>query len=98
MMNTDFDRKLDAALAERDRLAAGGVPDPVELAAAPFLGDWIVEQLGSDGHIRFSGQCVGHPRIRDGWVHTSAVVVVDPDRKWIRTMSRYYRLGDQNRE
>ena len=86
-----------AGLAEADRLAAGEVPDPEVLAAAPLLRDWLIEPQSS-GYFRLYGRVTGHPEIPDGWCTTSPVLHVGPDEAWVRTVSRFYRLGPPLRE
>jgi hypothetical protein len=92
------DRVLDAfkALDDRDRIADGWKPREAELAGAPLLDDW---RVGTDGDaLFFRGDVTGHPRLSDGEIVTSQVIAVDPHRAWIRTVSRWYRLGRQHGE
>lgn len=67
----------------------GSRPTRVELLAAPILRDY--------GFIAHPvpvalGHCIGHPVLRDGHVTTSQVYMIDPELRWIRTLSRFYRL------
>lgn len=41
-----------------------------------------------------TGIVEGHPDLRDGPIVTSQIFAIDPNRQWMRTMSRFYRLGD----
>lgn len=74
------------------RLRAGYAPSNVELDGAPVLTLWTYVPL-SGGLYRLAGLVVGHPRLRDGTCFTSAVLAIDPDLKWARTVSRLYALG-----
>lgn len=81
-----------AGLREAARIAAGFVPGEAELAGAPLLSNWAVEAQPA-GTVRLVGVVSGHPFIRDGWCTTSVVLAADMDAGWVRTVSRYYRLG-----
>lgn len=74
------------------RLRGGHRPSEHELAGAPVLTLWTCVPL-SAGLYRLAGLVVGHPRLRDGSCFTSAVLAIDPDLKWARTVSRLYALG-----
>ena len=39
------------------------------------------------------GMAVGLPKVADGPVYTTEVWIIDPKRRWARTLSRYYVLG-----
>jgi hypothetical protein len=43
--------------------------------------------------VRLIGHANGHPRHGDRWVLTTQLWFADPDGAWIRTLSRFYRLG-----
>lgn len=81
-----------AGLREAARLKAGFVPGETELAGAPLLSHWVVEPV-SGGLVRLFGEVSGHPLLPDGWCTTSAVLAADEAAGWVRTASRYYRLG-----
>ena len=85
--------RLDRAQAALTRLSAGWVPDDKELRSAPVLKAWVVH--GSPPHFFFAGSVTGHPLILDGrWCVTSPVIAYDGLLGgWIRTVSRWYRLG-----
>jgi len=74
------------------RLKAGTPPSEQELAPAPVLTLWTYAPLPG-GLCCLAGVVVGHPRIRDGSCFTSAVLAIDPELKWARTVSRLYALG-----
>lgn len=80
-------------LAHDLRLLAGGThPD---LDGAPRIEDWRLvrrEAIAIDGVVQ------GHPIIIDGRrALSSEVFAFDPDRRWARTLSRFYVLGPQSR-
>lgn len=87
------DETLVAGLRELSKLEAGKVPSEEELSQAPHLSNWVFGEIDG-GFRRLGGIVTGHPRIRDGWIWTSVVLFVSPDKKWARTVSRYYNLGD----
>jgi len=82
--------RLRRAAAAVERLTAGEHPDPEELAQAPCLTGWALE---AGPNPCFIGVVTGHPRIPDGWIHTSPVVWISADKTYARTVSRLYRLG-----
>jgi hypothetical protein len=79
-------------LRAASRLRGGDRPSDQELADAPVLTLWTCVPLSAGFH-RLAGLVVGHPRLRDGSCFTSAVLAIDPDLKWARTVSRLYVLG-----
>ena len=74
------------------RIHEGHSPSEAELDSAPVISLWTLEPVG-EGLSRLAGIVVGHPRLRDGVCFTSAVLAMDPQMKWARTVSRWYRLG-----
>ena len=87
MMDPEIVRR---GLAEALRIVDGHVPDEKDLEGAPFLKDWLIEEY--DGKINLIGHGTGHPTIPVGTIMTSAVLVMDEEAGWARTISRYYRL------
>lgn len=81
-----------AGLRAATRLRAGFLPSDVELAGAPVLTLWTYAPLYA-GFYRLAGIVMGHPTLPDGSCFTSAVLAIDTDLKWARTVSRLYRLG-----
>lgn len=74
-----------------DRIAAGTAPTPLDLHDAPLLVDWRFA-------ISWSGLCLtgfaaGHPLLGSRAIATSHLWALDPQRRWARTFSRFYRLG-----
>jgi len=67
-------------------------PGPKDLDDAPVLTGW---RLMLDGALlRAAGDLSGHPTISDPFVTTSPVLGFDAGAGWIRTRSRWYRLGE----
>lgn len=66
-------------------------PSDDVLASAPFLDGWWIVQAGQ--FLRARGQVEGHPSIDDPYVTTSPLIGFNVDEGWMRTRSRYYRLG-----
>ncbi|WP_375262631.1 DUF6634 family protein [Palleronia sp.] len=84
-------RALLSAIAEAE---AG--PQPGELDDAPAINNWFL--IWRDGDVvRADGDVSGHPTISDPWVTTSPVLGYaydfDRQRGWLRSISRWYRLG-----
>ncbi len=85
-----------AGLREATRIRAGFVPGDDELAGAPLISHWVVEPV-SGNLVRLFGEVSEHPLLPDGWSRTSAVLAADEGAGWVRTVSRYYRLGPRLR-
>lgn len=87
----DLAGRLCALAADCERLRQRGSVSPIELQSAPRLDDWVILQtpLG----VQLMGNGTGHPRLGDRAIVTSPVWFADPDGAWIRTLSRFYRLG-----
>lgn len=66
-------------------------PTPEQLTDAPRLDGWWIEHIG--GYLRARGDVSGHPDISDPFVTTSPVLGLDRAGGWLRTVSRFYRLG-----
>lgn len=79
---------LKAAASIRE----GCLPTQADLDAAPVMTLWTLEPVGG-GLARLAGLVVGHPQSRDGPCFTSAVLAIDPEMRWARTVSRLYVLG-----
>lgn len=86
---------VDAGLDALDRIQAGEEPSAEMLAEAPVLELWGVTRYASDADIviRIVGVVHGHPSIQDGPCTTSPVLYLPESQEWVRTVSRYYRLG-----
>jgi hypothetical protein len=74
-----------------DRVRAGAAPREEDLARAPLIVDWrtVLSPLG----LRLIGEVAGHPLLGDRTALTSQLWAADPGGQWIRTLSRFYRLG-----
>jgi hypothetical protein len=74
-------------------LSANCGPDAATLAAAPLIEDWFLATHPVAGVSCLCGGISGHPGGIQGFATTSPVVALDPDLRWARTISRFYRLG-----
>lgn len=81
-----------AGLSAASKIQSGKHPTTQEIDAAPKMSGWVLAPLGGGLH-QLVGLVAGHPNIADGTCSTSAVLVMDPDKKWARTVSRLYALG-----
>ncbi|MGE7471973.1 DUF6634 family protein [Bosea sp. NPDC003192] len=76
-----------------DDLAAivdGRKPSPEDLASAVS----IQGTIGQRSVPCLIGQVSNHPRLGNRLITTSQLFMVDPDGRWARTLSRFYRLAD----
>lgn len=78
-----------------DRVRAGAAPREEDLARAPLIVDWhaLLTPLG----LRLIGFVTGHPLLGNRPAMTSQVWAADPGGRWIRTLTRFYRLGEASR-
>lgn len=72
-------------------LAAGRYPDADQLRDAPILRSWSFDHRPRPC---LKGRMYGHPLISTGnMAVTSELFAVDRERRWVRTLSRFYSLG-----
>ncbi len=83
-------RRMRAMCDDIDAVLAGLPPSERLLADAPVIEGWSTAPYQA---ICLSGRVSGHPTIRSGPLVSSQVYMLDPDRRWARTLSRFYRLG-----
>ncbi len=86
-----FAGRLRRLANDCERLEAGLPLTQLELDNAPLLEDWG-PTLTPQG-LRLVGYATGHPAFGEGPVLTSPLCLADPDGAWVRTLSRFYRLG-----
>ena len=73
-------------------LRAYGRPSQSSLSNAPRLENWCSAALFSPCLV---GEVTGHPLLGDRpRIHTSQLMVMDAERGWARSWSRFYRLGE----
>ncbi len=83
--------KLERLAADLRRIADGTAPTAADLEAAPVIEGWTRSMLILPCLV---GRVTGHPEIGSGRVtRTSDVWHSDPLGGWVRTLSRFYRLG-----
>jgi hypothetical protein len=87
----DLAHRLRALADDCDRLEFGRPVSPIMLQAAPLLKDWV--PAVTPAGVRLIGYAGGHPIHGDRRVMTSPLWFADPDGGWVRTLSRFYRLG-----
>jgi hypothetical protein len=87
----DLVERLQTLATDCERLRQRGSVSPIELRFAPRIDDWVFLQtpLG----IQLMGNVTGHPLLGDRAVVTSPLWFADADGAWIRSLSRFYRLG-----
>ncbi|WP_045389935.1 DUF6634 family protein [Falsirhodobacter sp. alg1] len=80
---------LDRALISITAAEAG--PSALELDSAPDLDLWR-PQITVIGELVLEGDVRGHPILGNNTIITSPVIALDPDDRWARTVSSWYRL------
>jgi hypothetical protein len=74
-----------------DRLERGRPVSPVLLQKAPLLEDWV-PAITPQG-VQLIGHVTGHPLLGDCAAATTPLWFADPNGTWVRSLSRFYRLG-----
>jgi hypothetical protein len=87
----DLAEKLHILADDLDRIRVGRAPVEADLAEAPLMVDW--RPVISPHGLRLLGFVAGHPRLGNTHAMTSQVWAAGADGTWIRTLSRFYRLG-----
>jgi len=68
-------------------------PSEQELRSCPLLDQWSFGFLPAPCLV---GKVYQHPALGTLTnIHTSELILIDPERRWARTWSRFYRLGNQ---
>lgn len=83
-------QKIDNMLSLIAMTEAG--PSKSEISDAPFLDDWGAAKYGPTSVCLF-GVVSGHPVLNDGLIITSKLIAIYELLGWVRTASRWYRLG-----
>ena len=87
----DLPERLRGLADDLDRVWAGTAPSVLDLTKAPLMVNWraVLSPVG----LRLVGSVTDHPRLGDRAAMTSQIWAADPAGQWIRTLSRFYRLG-----
>jgi hypothetical protein len=91
-LEAELPSKLHRLADDIESLRQSDQPNAGDLRSAPHLDQWaaVMTPLGP----RLTGIVSGHPLLGNGRVMTSALWVADPEARWVRTLSRYYHLGE----
>jgi hypothetical protein len=91
----ELSARLRSLADDLDRAHGATGPTTEDLASAPLFVDWrcVLSPLGS----RLAGFVAGNPILGNRPTLTSQVWAADACGTWIRTLSRFYRLGVQSR-
>ena len=82
--------RLEALLADLERIGSGNLPTPAELAQAPLLDPF---GFGTRELPCLIGGNHGHPLLCGPVIKTTELWAFAPALGWARTLSRFYRLG-----
>jgi len=89
-------RDLDKLRADLRRIQAGNAPSPSVLEGCPLLDQWSFGFLPATCLV---GAVYQHPLLGSRpSLYTSEMVFIDPDRRWVRTRSMFYRLGTERHD
>jgi len=90
-----LENELTSLLCDIRSLRAGDLPSSEDLRGAPIIEEWSYGLIPASCIV---GSVRGHPILGNrARIHTSHLVLIDPDHGWARTWSRYYRLGAPER-
>jgi hypothetical protein len=82
--------RLESLVSDLRHLADGNLPTPKNIADAPLIDGWV---QATRPELCLVGQMHGHPVCRGPLSITSGLWVWAPEHGWVRTLSRFYRLG-----
>ncbi len=82
--------RLERLTVDLDRLGSGIMPSAEELADAPLLEGYASASRTVQCLV---GHCSSHPRLNGPVIVTTDLWVIAPELGWVRTLSRFYRLG-----
>jgi hypothetical protein len=87
--------RLRSLAGDLERIRLGTGPRPDECTHAPLITDWhtVLSPLG----LRLMGFVTDHPLLGNRTAMTSQVWAADSNGRWIRTLTRFYRLGAASR-
>ena len=86
-------RELEHLTHDLRSLKQGTPPSERQLESCPLLDQWSFGFLPAPCLI---GTVYQHPALGSlSDIHTSELILIDPERRWARTWSRFYRLGNQ---
>ncbi|WLA74077.1 hypothetical protein QIH77_02235 [Bradyrhizobium diazoefficiens] len=90
-ISLDLSQRLHIVADDCERLRLDrGVPARL-LKKAPLLKDWV--PVSAPEGLCLIGYATGHPVHGDCMVMTTPLWWADPDGKWARSLSPFYRLG-----
>jgi hypothetical protein len=87
----DLAPRLRMLADDCDRLRFGRPPSQRILEKAPLMEDWTTV-LTPEG-VKLVGRVSGHPIHGDRNVMTTPLWFAEPGATWVRSLSRFYRLG-----
>lgn len=87
----EFDR-LSALVMDMEAIRRGVHPSLLVKGIVPELDSWILTQRGIPC---LAGMASGHPKLAETGrpIVTSDLWLLSQDRRWARTLSRWYELG-----
>jgi len=88
-------QRLKRLVADMEKVAAGMLPEEIAVPTeTPTLNDWYGVALETPALVGYSN---GHPRLvgTRRLITTSDLWLISHDQRWARTLSRWYRLGEQ---
>ena len=91
-LERDLPAKLRHLADDIELLRRRGHPQSADLHSAPRLDAWAMAMTPHG--LRLTGVVTGHPLLGDRVIMTSALWVADGESRWVRSLSRYYRLGN----
>jgi hypothetical protein len=82
--------RLEKLASDLDRLGSGIMPSAAELADAPLIDQYmpVTQPVPC-----LAGVCSDHPRLHGPLIMTTDIWVAAFEDGWVRTLGRYYRLG-----
>lgn len=90
-INADLVRRLRVLADDAARLQQARSVSAALLRSAPLIDEWLIAM--TPGGLQLIGDITGHPHLGDRMAVTSPLWFADPEGRWVRTLSRFYRVG-----
>ena len=90
-IDDDLPTRLRTLARDLELIRKAEAPTQRQYDEAPFIDQWRATTDATG--LRLTGLVANHPRLRPGPAMTTQLWTADPYGRWVRSLSRFYRLG-----